>query len=323
MVIYPKDPDPSTDLGYITRVVLRCGGDDADGKFVFQGFKTVVGGNRDGIRLVPKGGKKCVGSRLVIGISFKGKWLAIGEVGFESSPTGEDEIVQLKEVEPLEKEKQQLLDRQKEEPVVPKKHMSVPMETTSIAFIEEEEEEEEEEIEIISPTKVPSVPASGSVEDWWESRYLGVAIGILVTVVVLLLIVVVIILHRDRLSRTRTRYSSVSNVSGNSFSAGCEQMYKARLYQPEASTAASASTAVYSEPIFTLKSNPGDFAPASNGASSVAGTNTHISAPSLSLHSLCSNTYFALTDGFCRRPADTCFVAPPSPSRGAHVCVRV
>ena len=127
---------------------------------------------------------------------------------------------------------------------------------------EVEEELEDEEFQVI-PTQAP---ADKSYEEWWESRYLGIAIGILTTVIVLLVIVVILILHKERLlARSKhKRYASVSNLSGASHQffapasssstnsgASSELSYKARLCSSNSGGVEQLLHPIYTEPIFT------------------------------------------------------------------------
>jgi hypothetical protein len=171
------------------------------------------------LEMRPSKNGKCVADSVKLLITFKGKWLAMGEVSFVSKVAGADVLLGS--------------DKAAGENIV-----APPPSTFAPFFAEKEEETDEPEIEILEESVVSSKSENetkiSANDDEWESRYLGVAIGVLVTVIVLLVIVVALILHRDRLSRRR--YSSVSNVSGNSqtfcgnAADNAISIYKARLF---------------------------------------------------------------------------------------------
>ena len=208
--IYPHLPDAKKDLGFVSRILITCR--HLDRQFEFLGFKVA---NKILLKL---SSGKCIGSQLRLRLFFDDKWMALSEVSFQS-----EVIEEGLEDESLQQEK----DMDVEEPHSTEIYVDLSSEETKL-----------------------SEPSHEVDDDWWGSRYLGVAIGILITVVVMLAIVVVVIIHRDRAHK---RYSSVGNLSSNS-----------QTFFPTANTATKRTRSstvedllcpVYSEPVFTVGAN--------------------------------------------------------------------
>ena len=203
--------DDRVGMGYVTRVVMECRvGNVTKRAFVFEDLSST-----ETLEMRPS--KKCVGDNIKLLIHFQNKWLALGEVSFVSNVALEEDVHDEGPDRSVFKEHRQALNTPR----------NLSNEIPDFA--------DDTEIDIFEVTeKQPSQANNEPIRDDWEARYLGAAIGVLVTVIVLLLIVVVVILYRDRRSRRKVtrRYSSVSNFSGNSFpdKTNTISIYKARLF---------------------------------------------------------------------------------------------
>ena len=202
--------DDRVGMGYVTRVVMECRvGNATKRAFVFEDLSST-----ETLEMRPS--KKCVGDNIRLLIHFQNKWLALGEVSFVSNVALEESDEESPEHPGFEGHRHALNSPRNLGNEIP-------------------EFADDTEIDIFEVTEKQSTLANNEpIRDDWEARYLGAAIGVLVTVIVLLLIVVVVILYRDRRSRHKVtrRYSSVSNFSGNSFpdKTNTINIYKARLF---------------------------------------------------------------------------------------------
>ena len=191
--------DDEAGLGHITRVVMECRVANATRRaFVFEELSAT-----EALEMRPS--KKCVGDNVRLSITFHKKWLALGEVSFVSNVA-------------LEEGGENAFEEHAHA-------LNTPRELSDDEF--REREDEDPQIDIFEETEKRPFPTNNEpIGDDWEARYLGVAIGVLVTVIVLLLIVVVVILYRDRKSRHKVtrRHSSVSADRSEI------SIYKARLF---------------------------------------------------------------------------------------------
>ena len=202
--------DDRVGMGYVTRVVMECRvGNATKRAFVFEDLSST-----ETLEMRPS--KKCVGDNVRLLIHFHNKWLALGEVSFVSNVALEEDDDERPDILGFKEHRQALNTPRNLSNEIP-------------------ESADDTEIDIFEVTERQFPEADNEpIRDDWEARYLGAAIGVLVTVIVLLLIVVVVILYRDRRSRNKVtrRYSSVSNFSGNSFpdKTNTINIYKARLF---------------------------------------------------------------------------------------------
>ena len=77
--LYAHEPSPAHDLGSVTQVLLRCAPAPGEGnEFVFRDVQET------GVVELRPEGAPCVGRELSLRLFFRGKWLALSEVAFDS-----------------------------------------------------------------------------------------------------------------------------------------------------------------------------------------------------------------------------------------------
>ena len=212
-------------VGFPTKIELLCyrTSSGTRTRYLFTDFPY---DNQDRIEIKLEDAN-CRGNQLHLKMLFKGKWLALSEISFDFSFPEEDFKQDMTTEQDLENPGERL-------------------------FID------------LGGPKQSDQPMSQSSYDWdGNSKYLGAAIGVLVTVVVLLLIVVLVIATKERRNSMIWKGNTDSTASSRSFfptstygrSPLETKAFKAFRLKEEADTLTTVlEPPIYSEPFFESNS---------------------------------------------------------------------